>query len=78
MREKIMKRTKMPSHDLPTRVVRLTHATFSAKDLAARLRTARPPVVVRTHEGRVLIDPPTLLPGEAEEVVNALQSIAVE
>jgi len=68
----------LPERDLPTRVVRLTHASMNASELADRLRRAKPPVIVRVHEGRVLIDPRTLLRGEADEVLAAVKQIPAQ
>jgi L-seryl-tRNA(Ser) seleniumtransferase len=44
-----------------------------ADALAARLRRADPPVMARIEDGRVLLDPRTVLPGEDAAVVAALR-----
>jgi L-seryl-tRNA(Ser) seleniumtransferase len=44
----------------------------AAATIAARLRRADPAVIARVHEGRVLLDPRTVLPEEDSLVVKAL------
>ncbi len=56
----------LPTHGLPTRLVALQHATWSAGALAAALRETTPPVFTRIHADRVLIDLRTILPDEDE------------
>jgi len=51
-----------PSATLPTRLVAITHADLSADELAARLRSADPPIIARVEEGRVLLDLRTVFP----------------
>jgi L-seryl-tRNA(Ser) seleniumtransferase len=46
----------------------------SAATIAARLRRGDPPVIARIHEGRVLLDPRTVLRGQDAALVAALQS----
>ncbi len=45
-----------------------------ADDLAARLRAAPVPVIGRIHDGRLLLDPRTVLPGQGEVVVRTVIS----
>jgi L-seryl-tRNA(Ser) seleniumtransferase len=40
--------------------------------LARSLRASDPPVVVRIHDGRVLLDPRTLTDGDLDAVISAL------
>ncbi len=61
----------LPDVTLPTRVVAL--AAPDADALAARLRAGDPPVVGRIEEGRVLLDPRTVLPSEDDELVGAVR-----
>jgi L-seryl-tRNA(Ser) seleniumtransferase len=57
---------------LPTFVLALPPGDADA--LAARLRRADPPVVARVEEGRVVLDPRTVMPDEDEAVVGALRA----
>jgi len=59
---------------LPTRVVRVRAAELSADELAARLRAAEPPVFARIQDGALLLDPRTLLEGDADAVVGAFRA----
>ena len=65
-----------PSAVLPTRLIALTHADFSADDLSARLRANTPPVIARVEEGRVLLDLRTVFPEQDEVLVEVLNSVA--
>jgi L-seryl-tRNA(Ser) seleniumtransferase len=65
-----------PDVYLPTPVVRVTSAPWSAEELASRLRHGEPPVFARIHEGRLLLDPRTLLPGDAELLLEAFRQLA--
>ncbi len=65
----------LPGQDLPTRLVAVECAAVEAGELAQRLRCHRPPVFVRVHKGRVLIDPRTLLDDEESIVVQAFASL---
>jgi len=60
----------LPEATLPTFVLSLPCA--DADGLAARLRRADPPVVGRIEDGRVLLDPRTVLPGEDALLVRAV------
>jgi L-seryl-tRNA(Ser) seleniumtransferase len=60
----------LPEVTLPTAVLALPPG--DADGLAARLRRADPPVVARVEDGRVLLDPRTVMPGEDEAVVRAV------
>ncbi len=60
-----------PEEDLPTWLVAVRPPGGEEK-VATALRRQDPPVVVRTLEGRLLIDPRTLLPGEAKLIAGAL------
>jgi L-seryl-tRNA(Ser) seleniumtransferase len=65
-----------PGVFLPTFVVRITHANHSAAKLAQLLRNGDPPVFTRVQDAAVLLDPRTLLDGDAERLVEALRRIA--
>jgi len=62
----------LPTQELPTRLVAVDAKSVSPDELARRLRQSSPPVFVRVHKGRVLLDPRTLLDGEEPVVVEAL------
>ena len=59
----------LPLLELPGPVVAVDGP---AEELAARLRTADPPVVGRIQDGRLLLDPRTLADDEIELVRAAL------
>jgi len=65
-----------PSAVLPTRLIALTHADFSADELSARLRANTPPVIARVEEGRVLLDVRTVFPEQDAVLAEALNSLA--
>jgi L-seryl-tRNA(Ser) seleniumtransferase len=62
----------LPAQDLPTRLVAILPKDISPDELALRLRRYRPPIFSRIRAGQVLLDPRTLLEGEAEVVVRAV------
>ncbi len=66
----------LPLADIPTTVVALTPLSMGANELEERMRTGDPAIIARIHEGRILIDPRTLLPGEDEEVGSTLAGLA--
>jgi len=66
----------LPERNIPTRVVSLKHATRSAEDLAAKFRAHKPAIFTRIQDNRVLIDPRTLLDGDAEEIEKAVTIIS--
>jgi L-seryl-tRNA(Ser) seleniumtransferase len=60
--------------ELPTRLVALTADGLSAEELAHRLREGEPSVFTRIQEGRLRIDPRTLLdPDEERELIEAVR-----
>jgi L-seryl-tRNA(Ser) seleniumtransferase len=65
-----------PSAVLPTRLLALTHADFSADELSVRLRACDPPIIARVEDGRVLLDLRTVFPEQDQLIVNALTRIA--
>jgi L-seryl-tRNA(Ser) seleniumtransferase len=62
----------LPGVTLPTFVLALPPG--DADGVAGRLRQADPPVIARIEEGRVLLDPRTVLPGEDEAVLAAVRA----
>ena len=63
----------LPEEELPTSVVSL--AVDAPDQLAARLRAGDPPIMARVQGGRLRLDPRTLLPGEADEIVARLRPL---
>ncbi len=61
----------LPGVTLPTFVLALPPG--DADGVAARMRAADPPVVGRIEDGRVLLDPRTVLPGEDGAVLAAVR-----
>jgi L-seryl-tRNA(Ser) seleniumtransferase len=62
-----------PGYALPTRLVAISPAAISAAELAARLRRASPPVIVRVEAGRVLLDLRTVFPDQEAQLSAALR-----
>ena len=65
-----------PLTEIPTRLLSVSSQTLSAAELDERLRSGEPPVVGRLHEGRLLIDPRTVLPEQQNGLIAALRSLA--
>jgi len=65
-----------PGVFVPTRAVAVRSPRHSASELASRLRAADPPVFARIQDDRLLLDPRSLLPGEAEELVAVFAQLA--
>jgi L-seryl-tRNA(Ser) seleniumtransferase len=64
-----------PSSVLPTCLIAITGAKFSADELSSRLRSSDPPVVARVEQGRVLLDLRTVFPEQDRQIVTALEHI---
>jgi L-seryl-tRNA(Ser) seleniumtransferase len=64
-----------PSSSLPTRLLALSCARFSADELSHRLRASDPPIIARMEEGRVLLDLRTVFPEQDAALVAALAGI---
>lgn len=62
----------LPGATLPTRLVALTVA--SPDELAARLRTADPPVIARIEADRLVLDPRTVLAEDEEPLWRAVEA----
>ncbi len=61
--------------ELPTRVVSVAPRACSVEALARRLREGTPPVFTRLHEGRLKLDPRTLLgPAEDAALIAAVRA----
>ena len=65
----------LPERNIPTCVVSLKHPRLSAEALGAKFRAHKPPIFTRIQDGRVLIDPRTLLPGDMDEIEQAARAI---
>jgi len=64
----------LPGETLPTRLVALSPG--GAESLAARLRAAAVPVIGRIQDDRLLLDPRTVLPGQAEQLLATVARAA--
>jgi L-seryl-tRNA(Ser) seleniumtransferase len=62
----------LPTQNIATRLVAIAPRRFRPDELALRLRRHRPPVFTRIQSGQVLVDPRTLLDGQAAVVVEAI------
>jgi L-seryl-tRNA(Ser) seleniumtransferase len=60
-----------PEVELPSLTVRID-GEVPADEVARRLRLSEPPVVGRVADGRLRLDPRTVLPGQDEELVRAV------
>jgi L-seryl-tRNA(Ser) seleniumtransferase len=58
----------LPLAELPGPVCEIDPGAEGAERLAARFRAATPPIVARVSEGRLVLDPRTLLEGQVEQV----------
>jgi L-seryl-tRNA(Ser) seleniumtransferase len=66
-----------PAARLPTWALAVCSAGCSARDLAARLRAHRPPIVARVEQDRVLLDLRTVSP-EQDKIVSKALSLLKE
>jgi L-seryl-tRNA(Ser) seleniumtransferase len=60
----------LPGATLPTMAVAVTHSNVEA--LSAALRASDQPVVGRISEGRLLLDPRTVLPEQEESLLESV------
>jgi L-seryl-tRNA(Ser) seleniumtransferase len=60
----------LPGETLPTWLLALPHTRPNA--LAARLRAAGTPIIVRVQDGRVMLDPRTVAPEDELELVQSI------
>jgi L-seryl-tRNA(Ser) seleniumtransferase len=65
----------LPGTSLPTKLVAITND--DAESLAFRLRMADTPVIGRIKDGRVLLDPRTVLPDQGATLLRTLLEICV-
>ncbi len=64
----------LPGETLPSTV--LAMAVDSPDEAAARLRAHEPPVIARIEEGRLVLDPRTVLERDEDELLTALATLA--
>jgi L-seryl-tRNA(Ser) seleniumtransferase len=64
----------LPGTSLPTALVAIDHADVGG--LARRLRLGQPAVVGRIQDGRLLIDPRTVLPDQVDTLLRTLVGTA--
>ena len=62
-----------PGASLPSFGLALRHPVMSEATLAARLRNLDPPVIVRSHQGRILLDLRTVPSEEDAKLTQLLQ-----
>jgi L-seryl-tRNA(Ser) seleniumtransferase len=65
-----------PSSVLPTRLLAVTCADFSADELSTGLRQSDLPIIARVEEGKVLLDLRTVFPDQDKLISAALARIA--
>jgi L-seryl-tRNA(Ser) seleniumtransferase len=66
----------VPGLSLPTSAVSVRHRELRPDEVTGRLRANTPPVFARIRKDRILLDPRTLLEGEAEEIAAAMAQLA--
>jgi L-seryl-tRNA(Ser) seleniumtransferase len=64
----------LPGTTIPTWLVAVT--VSDAGSFSASLRAYDPPIITRIADGRVIFDPRTLLPGQSEQVAEAILKIS--
>ncbi len=68
----------LPQAPLPSRALALTVAPLTPQALEARLRQAGTPVIGRVEHGLVVLDLRTMLPGDQEALMAALQEVLAD
>ena len=68
----------LPQAPLPSRALALTVAPLTPQALEARLRQAGTPVIGRVEHGVVLLDLRTILPGDQEALMAALEEVLAD
>jgi L-seryl-tRNA(Ser) seleniumtransferase len=67
-----------PGASLPSFGLALRHPAVSETSLAAHLRNLDPPVITRSHEGRILLDLRTVSPKQDTTLIELLQQAIVD
>ena len=65
----------LPGETLPTHLVALD--VESPDRVAARLRAGQPPVVTRIEDGRLVLDPRTVLPDQEPMLLRLVAEVAI-
>ncbi len=65
----------LPLYEVPSYAVRLESGSGSAEAVAEKLRFADPPVVGRVGEGKLWLDVRTLLDGDEEAILEAVENL---
>jgi L-seryl-tRNA(Ser) seleniumtransferase len=65
----------LPQAPLPSRALALTVPPLAPQELEARLRQAGTPVIGRVERGVVVLDLRTVLPGDQEALMAALEEV---
>ena len=65
----------LPLHEIPSYAVRLKDGVSDADTLAEKLRAADPPVIGRVGEERLWLDVRTLLEGDEDAVLEAVEAL---
>ncbi len=68
----------LPTGNLPTKVVSISHESLRANQIESRLRLGKPHIITRIKEGMVLFDPRTLNDEEIGKIVEAVKHILQE
>jgi L-seryl-tRNA(Ser) seleniumtransferase len=68
----------LPQASLPSRALALTIPPLAPQELEARLRQAVTPVIGRVERGVVVLDLRTLLPGDQEALMAALEEVLAD
>jgi L-seryl-tRNA(Ser) seleniumtransferase len=66
----------IPGAELPTAVLRIKHCHLSAQELVLRLRLGSPRVFGRVQENEVVLDLRSVLPGDDEQIIAAMNAFA--
>jgi L-seryl-tRNA(Ser) seleniumtransferase len=67
-----------PTARLLTPLISLTHTTLSVNEIEERLRRARPPVIARIEDDRVLLDLRTVAKGDEPNLISAVATLETQ